>query len=65
MNSIKDLPAFPPVSLTKEQAEKLAQIAKEAREKYEKNKAEELLTEIEKAKSPLTTYLKNKAGGEE
>lgn len=30
-----------------------------------KNKAEELLAEIEKAKNPLTTYLKNKAGGEE
>ena len=29
-----------------------------------KSKAEELLAEIEKAKNPLTTYLKNK-GGEE
>lgn len=41
MSSINDLPAFPPVSLTKEQAEKLAQIAKEAREKYEKNKKDD------------------------
>ena len=41
MNSINDLPAFPPVSLTKEQAERLAQIAKEAREKYEKNKKDD------------------------
>lgn len=65
MNSINDLPAFSPVSLTKEQAVKLAQIAKEAREKYEKNKAEEILAEIEKAKNPLATYLKNKARGEE
>ena len=38
MSSINDLPAFSPISLTKEQAVKLAQIAKEAREKYEKNK---------------------------
>lgn len=38
MSRVNDLPAFPPASLTKEQAEKLAQIAKEAREKYEKNK---------------------------
>lgn len=29
-----------------------------------KNKAEELLAEIKKAKNPLATYLKNKAGGE-
>lgn len=36
MNSINDLPAFSPVSLTKEQAEKLTQIAREARERYEK-----------------------------
>ena len=38
MSSINDLPVFPPVSLTKEKAEKLAQMVKEAREKYEKNK---------------------------
>lgn len=44
MSSINDLPAFPPVSLTK-------------------SKAEELLAEIEKAKNPLATYLKN-IGGE-
>ncbi len=37
MNNINDLPAFQPVSLTKEQAVKLAQIAKEARDKYESN----------------------------
>lgn len=37
MNSINDLPAFSPVSLAKEQAVKLAQLAKEAREKYEKD----------------------------
>lgn len=37
MINVNDLPAFPPVRLTKEQAEKLAQIAKEAREKYVKN----------------------------
>lgn len=30
-----------------------------------KSKAEELLAEIEKAKNPLTTYLKNKGGSEE
>lgn len=41
MSSINDLPAFPPVSLTKEQAERLEQIAKEAREKYEKNKKDD------------------------
>lgn len=41
MNSINDLPAFSPVSLTKEQADKLAQIAKEARERYEKNKKDD------------------------
>lgn len=29
-----------------------------------KSKAEELLAEIEKAKNPLTTYLKNKGGRE-
>ena len=41
MNNINDLPAFSPISLTKEQAEKLAQIAKEAKEKYEKNKKDD------------------------
>ena len=41
MSSFNDLPAFSPVSLTKEQAERLAQIAKEAMEKYEKNKKDE------------------------
>lgn len=41
MIDINDLPAFPPVSLTKEQAEKLTQIVKEAKEKYEKNKKDE------------------------
>ena len=41
MINISDLPAFPPNNLTKEQAEKLAQIAKEAREKYEKNKKDD------------------------
>lgn len=30
-----------------------------------KSKAEELLAEIEKAKNPLATYLKNKGGSEE
>lgn len=37
MNNVNDLPAFPAVRLTKEQAEKLAQMVKEARKKYEKN----------------------------
>lgn len=41
MSSINDLPAFPPASLTKEQAERLAQIAKEAKERYEKNKKDD------------------------
>lgn len=41
MSSVDDLPAFPPVGLTREQAIKLAQIAKEAREKYEKNKKDD------------------------
>lgn len=41
MININDLPAFPPVSLAKEQAAKLAQMAKEAREKYEKNKKDD------------------------
>ena len=39
--NINDLPAFPPVNLTKEQAVKLAQMVKEAREKYEKNKKDD------------------------
>lgn len=30
-----------------------------------KSKAEELLAEIEKAKNPLTTYLKNKGSSKE
>ena len=44
-SNIGDLPAFPPASLTK-------------------RNAEELLAEIEKAKNPLATYLKNNGGSE-
>ena len=38
--NINDLPAFPPVRLTKEQAVKLAQMVKEAKDKYQLNKEE-------------------------
>lgn len=40
MIDINDLPAFPPVTLTKEQAVKLAQMVKEAKDKYQLNKEE-------------------------
>jgi NTP pyrophosphatase (non-canonical NTP hydrolase) len=36
-DGLSELPAFPSVELTMEQAKRLAQIAKEAREKYEKD----------------------------
>ena len=78
MSSISDLPAFPPASLTKEQAEKLAQIAKEAREKHDVtlynhsvtvNADSEGVKKLEQELEPEFKYLKEIAkkvfGGED